>query len=75
MIEEPALDRSLPVEPEGIRFLAGPPEAPADESEIRFLGEPTDSSTDEMNPANIPTAAGVGSLKSHRRAEGFDREG
>jgi hypothetical protein len=39
VIEEPAQDRSRPIEPEGIRFLTDPPAAPADESEIRFLDE------------------------------------
>jgi hypothetical protein len=54
IIEEPALERSLRVEPEGIEFLAEPPEIPADESEIRFLEDPTDSSNGAVNPANIP---------------------
>jgi transposase-like protein len=55
VIEEPALDKSSPIEPEGIQFLAGPPEIRADESEIRFVDEPSDLSPGASKLANIPT--------------------
>jgi hypothetical protein len=54
IIEEPALDKSSPVEPEGIQFQIGSWEVRADQTEIRFLDEPIDATPGVASPANIP---------------------